>query len=493
MLGGIVLGHELEELAGLRPHLDGATTWTDSLAMLLQFHAAGRLSQGLLGPGFRTWEHNWEARALRLGQLRIPAWAPSRLLPVSGAAAGLISFLNPLTAHAAVEVGERSSTSGWWGLGASLLTIALGAVVYRGTRRGGWLGGVWRSIAPEAPEGLSELVKFHHNLAAQRAFALAPRNNEAFNDTILSLKNREVSDAAGLALLLEVLQADWLGQIEARGVAINTISLKDFRDLVVTRGGRAPDWMLPMLTSALGEYAEIHETHVTPAQMSGHRPVRLGDTAFFNAYGLSGGLMTFFENLLGLPSKTLYESLPNGGLVMRYLPPGILLEMGRNLYGHQAVNIRLVPEIVGGPAMRRLIAADERPMIVSKDYQNVHSQENMHPYVAWEHDVFHVLKVGRIPRGVRSEWAKLQETVLALSYRFPEEEEIPTLVEDGLFDGEYSDPGGNGRFFAHIYRRGPGPEYLRALRRELLQRFSGHPREAYVLEAFEATFGPSYR
>ncbi|MFO1464766.1 MAG: lysophospholipid acyltransferase family protein [bacterium] len=43
MLGGIVLGHNLETRLGLRDHVDGATTLVDSLAMLLQFNVGGRL------------------------------------------------------------------------------------------------------------------------------------------------------------------------------------------------------------------------------------------------------------------------------------------------------------------------------------------------------------------------------------------------------------------------------------------------------------------
>lgn len=52
MFAGIVLGHRLEEAAGLRRPVDGATTLLDSLVMLLQFNVGGRLSHQLLGPGW---------------------------------------------------------------------------------------------------------------------------------------------------------------------------------------------------------------------------------------------------------------------------------------------------------------------------------------------------------------------------------------------------------------------------------------------------------
>ncbi|MCC7344687.1 MAG: hypothetical protein IT573_07085 [Deltaproteobacteria bacterium] len=56
MLGGIVLGHHVEERLGLREHVDGATTMVDSLAMLLQFNVAGRLTQHAFGERFHAWE-----------------------------------------------------------------------------------------------------------------------------------------------------------------------------------------------------------------------------------------------------------------------------------------------------------------------------------------------------------------------------------------------------------------------------------------------------
>ncbi|MFO1462449.1 MAG: hypothetical protein U1F66_01625 [bacterium] len=63
MLGGIMIGHRLEEAVGLRPHLDGATTLIDSLSLLLQFHVGGRLSQQALGPRFQAYSQSLEARS----------------------------------------------------------------------------------------------------------------------------------------------------------------------------------------------------------------------------------------------------------------------------------------------------------------------------------------------------------------------------------------------------------------------------------------------
>ncbi len=52
MLGGIYLGHQAETALGLRPHLDNATTFLDSLTLLLQFNVGGELSRRAMGPRF---------------------------------------------------------------------------------------------------------------------------------------------------------------------------------------------------------------------------------------------------------------------------------------------------------------------------------------------------------------------------------------------------------------------------------------------------------
>ena len=71
MLTGILLGHSLEEHLGLRPRQDGATTLTDSLAMLLQFNVAGRLTRHAFGPRFAAWEQGMDLRAAAMAAPRL--------------------------------------------------------------------------------------------------------------------------------------------------------------------------------------------------------------------------------------------------------------------------------------------------------------------------------------------------------------------------------------------------------------------------------------
>jgi len=68
MLGGILLGHALEEQLGLRRPQDGATTLTDSLAMLLQFNVAGRLTLQAFGNRFAAWERGLDLQSEALAR-----------------------------------------------------------------------------------------------------------------------------------------------------------------------------------------------------------------------------------------------------------------------------------------------------------------------------------------------------------------------------------------------------------------------------------------
>lgn len=70
-LGGIYLGHGMETAFGLRPPQPASQTLTDSLAMLLQFHVAGRLNAQILGRPYAAMEAALD-RQSRVGAPRPP-------------------------------------------------------------------------------------------------------------------------------------------------------------------------------------------------------------------------------------------------------------------------------------------------------------------------------------------------------------------------------------------------------------------------------------
>ncbi|MCC7345616.1 MAG: PAS domain-containing protein [Deltaproteobacteria bacterium] len=78
MFGGILFGHWLEAEADLRPRPSGATTLVDSLAMLVQFHVAGRLASRTLGEGFHARELALDLQTETLARSLLPR---RRLIP----------------------------------------------------------------------------------------------------------------------------------------------------------------------------------------------------------------------------------------------------------------------------------------------------------------------------------------------------------------------------------------------------------------------------
>jgi len=68
MFTGILLGHQLETRLGLREHQDGATTFTDAFAMLINFNVGGRLSHEFVGETWRSAEANLDRQAELLAQ-----------------------------------------------------------------------------------------------------------------------------------------------------------------------------------------------------------------------------------------------------------------------------------------------------------------------------------------------------------------------------------------------------------------------------------------
>ncbi|MCE9625780.1 MAG: hypothetical protein K8R69_10090 [Deltaproteobacteria bacterium] len=88
-LGGIYLGHGLEQWTGLRPHRDGATTFVDSLATLLQFHVVGRFGASVSGEGVARWERGLDLRTEILARENVPSRVRLPQLAAAPAGGGL--------------------------------------------------------------------------------------------------------------------------------------------------------------------------------------------------------------------------------------------------------------------------------------------------------------------------------------------------------------------------------------------------------------------
>jgi ABC1 family protein len=63
MFGALLTGHKAEEKAGLRAHVDNATTITDTLASMVSMGVGGHLGHQALGSGYAKFQHELEFRS----------------------------------------------------------------------------------------------------------------------------------------------------------------------------------------------------------------------------------------------------------------------------------------------------------------------------------------------------------------------------------------------------------------------------------------------
>ncbi len=128
LFGGILLSHDLEARLGLRPHVDGATSITDALGTLLQFHVGGRLAREVSGPRLQRLEQELERRAT--------------VLEADGARTPRVAFQRPLRDYVPERLVSWARRLGRLGRGAAYAPLW----TVMGVGFGGGFGGPPRRI-----------------------------------------------------------------------------------------------------------------------------------------------------------------------------------------------------------------------------------------------------------------------------------------------------------------------------------------------------------
>ncbi len=105
-LGGLMLGHRVEEGLGLRPHVDGATTFVDSLSTLLVFHVSGRLLHHAMGPNYAALQREMELRSQVMARMPRPRPESGDRPPLADLLTGMFSTHRPALAGARAPEGR---------------------------------------------------------------------------------------------------------------------------------------------------------------------------------------------------------------------------------------------------------------------------------------------------------------------------------------------------------------------------------------------------
>lgn len=328
MLGGILLGHRLEEAAGLRPHVDGATTMVDSLAMLLQFHVGGRLSHHALGPRFQAYTQDLEMRgrmmeqqALAEGRARLGAGLRD-FFDGGGAAGGLI----PATATAGSGRGRRGAD----GMAEARSHIAMMSMDPEGPRDGA-------GFTMELPAPASTLRR-----AAQEPKATLPERRGNTADSLGNLVDRfepEIAPPKLIRLLPEAVQGEILQQIRFRREEIGQINEQHFgRGLGLALQARMREIHEGLSKLPLNEPMDLLPEHLQQALRSADEMV--GVVEYLPRSNQRRILNTLWESV----DPEIYDSYPEFKRVLvdllgpHFAPPSGEIARGSEvLQPHQAV------------------------------------------------------------------------------------------------------------------------------------------------------------
>lgn len=96
MFTGIIAAHRIEESLELRPHVDGATLFTDAFSTFLQFHVSGRLMEAAMGRGYAAWQHELNIRGEAMASTPRPSgstWLDGLRLTPNLAPAGMAGHI----------------------------------------------------------------------------------------------------------------------------------------------------------------------------------------------------------------------------------------------------------------------------------------------------------------------------------------------------------------------------------------------------------------
>jgi hypothetical protein len=166
MFGALLTGHKAEEKAGLRAHVDNATTVTDTLASMVSMGVGGHLGHQALGSGYAKFQHELEFRSQnaesniehrtsdieRKGKDEVRKYKDDvlssmfyvreqpALASIAAVGTGLATFFGADFAHAAVQGGTALSEGGSVGLLKALGFAGIGvlgmAAIQRSERSG---------------------------------------------------------------------------------------------------------------------------------------------------------------------------------------------------------------------------------------------------------------------------------------------------------------------------------------------------------------------
>jgi len=310
---------------------------------------------------------------------------------------------------------------------------------------------------------------------------LSLHHRARFLSALEAAASGKVSEEATQDQLVGILREDYLEKVRGLGLQIQEVPWKQWLRQQSQRT-LSPLWVARALVDPRGDDWKVH---LLDFNGLGDIPDSNASMRDCESLTTSGGLHSLIETELGLPRGSLIE--PRMGSGFSYLlPVEFLWRSAEYRFGSSAVQAEVLPALASQEHLGSLATANRRPVMLSGRYWNaIHNVISLHPYVAWEHDIYHLLEISSHAPAERREIADLYGILRWARPTDREEQSFHAELMESLLDGVESKAGDHSSLFYRIFSQTHSRGYRDAAMRLLRTSLPPLPRGMEILRQAE--------
>lgn len=317
------------------------------------------------------------------------------------------------------------------------------------------LRSIWQGLEGRAyrPRWIEEL----RDQSEQGGSALKTSYDHQYRETLDAAETRKISEERAKDRLAGILRDDYLERLSSMGLPVQEISWVEWLRGLQEREG-VPPWVSQVLAEPAARgwrMFHIDIRNLDALNKAGFAPGHDYDSLIF-----SGGLLMSIQSLLRLPENALVE-VSDRSPYMFQMPVEFLWRAAEYVSGVQGVRSEVVGSVASVPRIGHMLFRDCRPAIVSPRRWSLHQVESAHPYVSWEHDMYHIFLLNSKSFQARSEIVGLYQALRWVPLGNQSERKDHQRKMLSLLEGVYAENNGHAEFFQNLFSRGASPGYLK--------------------------------
>ncbi len=316
---------------------------------------------------------------------------------------------------------------------------------------------------------------------------LLPRHRLRYLETLEAASQGRLDPVAARDRLTQILRDDYLEKLRPLGVVTRESSWQEW----LRERGAAPDapaWIQRALADPQAVNWRMQRLEFEGIQELSPESAAAGEREL-SSLNASGGLHYLLEKCLSLPTGTLFGgSVASEHFLM--LPVEAMWRLGEYQWGRDGVLPEVVESIVSQERLAALAVTDRRPILLSGRYWSLHGFDSVHPSVAWEHDIYHLLDISEHAPAERREIVDLYGILRWARTTTPEEAASHREMLGTWLDGKFSQNGDHSRLFYQVFGRGFSEPYRRSALRLLRGGLPSLERGAELLRQAERAAEP---